>query len=49
MSRVVEIPFEPLTTLAGAILGGALVTVIAWRRLWRRVEQQAHTTGANRA
>lgn len=45
--RAVEIPFEPLTALAGGILAGAIVTVIAWRRLWRQVEQQAHTTGVH--
>lgn len=45
--RTLEVAFEPLTALAGGILAGVVVTVIAWRRLWRQVEQQAHQTGVN--
>lgn len=32
---------EPLTALAGGILGGALVSLVAWRLAWR--------TGSSRA
>lgn len=42
--RAVEIPFEPLTALAGGILGGAIITTIAWRYTWRAVEHIARTT-----
>jgi len=27
---------EPLTALAGGLLGGALVMTLAWRAAWRR-------------
>lgn len=31
---------EPLTALAGGLLGGALVTVVAWRLAWREAERR---------
>lgn len=30
----VEVKVEPFTALAGGILGGALVTLLAWRLAW---------------
>jgi len=36
----VEVPVEPLTALAGGLIGGALVATLAWRHIWRI----AHTT-----
>lgn len=30
-----EVPFEPLTALAGGIIGGAIVAAIAWASLAR--------------
>lgn len=46
-----EVPFEPLTALAGGILGGAIIATIAWRYAWRAVEAiaRAHTTEGARA
>jgi hypothetical protein len=37
---------EPLTALAGGIVGGAIIATIAWRYAWRGVESiaRAHTT-----
>lgn len=39
-----EVAFEPLTALAGGILGGAVVAVVVYRYAWRAVEQIARTT-----
>jgi hypothetical protein len=37
-----EVTFEPLTALAGGIVGGAIIAFIAWRHAWRAVEHIAH-------
>lgn len=34
-ARQVEVAFEPLTALAGGLLGGVLVAIVAWRQLTR--------------
>lgn len=49
--RQLEVAFEPLTALAGGILGGVLVAAVAWRQLTRNSTHQGFgarrtTTGA---